>query len=80
MLPDYEEKRMQRCIQASIDLLNAWKAGKVKITLNEQDPANSIYTLQSYLSVIESNLLEAVTPVDELIERGDGAYEVLSTI
>lgn len=75
-----EEKRMLVAIHSSLALLDAWKKGDNIITLSKQDPLEHTYELNNYISVIESNLLEAITPVTDLIQRGDGRYEVLITI
>ena len=80
MMTEQEEKRMRVAINSSIALLEAWKKGDNIITLDKQEPLEHTYTLNNYISVIESNLLEAITPVTELIQRGDGQYEISRTI
>ena len=80
MMTEQEEKRMRVAINSSSALLEAWKKGHNIITLDKQEPLEHTYTLNNYISVIESNLLEAITPVTELIQRGDGQYEISRTI
>ena len=47
-------------------MLNNWKAGKVIISVNEQDLNRNIILLNNYMSEIEFTLLEAITPVEKI--------------
>ena len=80
MMTEQEEKRMRVAINSSIALLEAWKKGDNIITLDKQEPLEHKYILNNYLSVIESNLLEAITPVTDMVVRKDGKYEISRTI
>ena len=80
MITTEQERKIIGGINSCLALLNAWKQGNNKVTLNKQEPLEHTYTLNNYMSVIESNLLEAITPPTEQVKRGDGRYEILESI
>ena len=63
---DSDKKRIERCIFWTLKMLNNWKAGKVIISVNEQDLNRNIILLNNYMSEIEFTLLEAITPVEKI--------------
>lgn len=72
--------RAESSITKILLILRAWTDGKITITQGSDDIQNSVYSLNTIISVIERIALEGITPPTELIAKGEVQYEIFNPI
>lgn len=74
------EERMKKSIYCSLSLLEAWREGRIVVTMDRDNAQEHQYSIDTLMSVIECNLLEGIYEPTKIIKRGSGKYEILITI
>lgn len=74
------EERIEASIRNNLSILRAWSEGRIKVTTEIDDMANSTYNINTIINILENNLLEGITPPTEIIEKGERNYEILITV
>lgn len=75
-----KDNRTKSSITKILLILRAWRDGKITITQESDDIQNSVYSLNTIISVIERIALEGITPPTELIAKGEAQYEIFKSI
>lgn len=74
------EERIEASVRNNLSIMRAWSEGRIKITNGDDDMANSTYSLNTIINILENNLLEGITPPTEIIEKGEHQYEISVTV
>lgn len=74
------EERIEASIRNNLSIMRAWSEGRITITTGCDDMANSTYSLNTIINILENNLLEGITPPTEIIEKGEHRYEISVTV
>lgn len=74
------EERIEASIRNNLSIMRAWSEGRIKITTGYDDMANSTYSLNTIINILENNLLEGITPPTEIIQKGERHYEISITV
>lgn len=75
----YTEK-LEVSIHNNLAILKAWEEGRIQVTLVTDDMSNSIYSINTIMTILKNNMEEAVTPVTVLRKKGEHRYEISETI
>lgn len=75
------EERMKKSIYCSLSLLEAWREGRIQISIDKNDAKNHLYSINTIMNILENNLLEGVhEPTDLIVKKGRNLYEVSKSI
>lgn len=74
------EERIEASIRNNLSIMRAWSEGRIRVTTEIDDMANSTYSLNTIINILENNLLEGITPPTEIIQKGERHYEISITV
>lgn len=75
-----KQREMQRAIFSCLSILDAWKKGRIRISIDKDNAQEHQYSLTTIMNVLENNLLEGVHEPTQLIKKGRDSYEIFESV